>query len=85
MNRAENKISNAIHMMVMTAIVFIALVLVNVLVDKVTNRVDISVFDMYSLTDTTKETLDRLEKEVTIYIIADGPSNESITITNVVE
>ena len=85
MKKAENKISNAIHMMVMTAIVFIALVLVNVLVDKVTSRVDISVFEMYSLTDTTKETLDRLEKEVTIYIIADGPSNESITITNVVE
>ena len=85
MKKAENKISNAIHMMVMTAIVFIAIVLANILIDKLTNRVDISVFDMYSLTDTTKNVLDKLEKEVTIYIIADGPSNESITISQVAE
>ncbi len=85
MNRAENKISNAIHMMIMTAVLFIALVLVNILIDKLTNRIDISVFDMYSLTDTTKHVLDDLDKEVTIYIIADGPSNESITISQVAE
>lgn len=85
MKKAENKISNAIHMMVMTAIVFIAIVLGNILIDKLTNRVDISVFDMYSLTDTTKNVLDKLEKEVTIYIVADGPSNESITISQVAE
>ncbi len=85
MKRAENKISNAIHMMAMTAIVFIALVLANILIDKLTNRVDISFYDMYSLTDTTKQMLDNLEKEVTIYIIADGPSNESITISQIAE
>lgn len=85
MKNAENKISNAIHMMAMTAIVFIALVLGNILIDKLTDRIDISVYDMYSLTDTTKNVLDKLEKEVTIYVIADGPSNESITISQVAE
>lgn len=85
MNRAENKIANAIHMMAKTAILFIILVLANVLVDTLTDRVDISVYDMYSLTDTTKKVLDELDKEVTIYIIADGPSNESITITQIAE
>ncbi len=85
MNRAENKIANAIHMMAKTAILFIILVLANVLIDTITGRVDISVYDMYSLTDTTKNVLDKLEKEVTIYIIADGPSNESITITQIAE
>ena len=85
MNRAENKIANAIHMMAKTAILFIILVLANVLIDTLTGRVDISVYDMYSLTDTTKKVLDELDKEVTIYIIADGPSNESITITQIAE
>lgn len=85
MNRAENKIANAIHMMAKTAILFIILVLANVLIDTLTGRIDISVYDMYSLTDTTKGVLDGLEKDVTIYIIADGPSNESITITQIAE
>ncbi len=85
MNRAENKIANAIHMMAKTAILFIVLVLANILIDTLTGRIDISVYDMYSLTDTTKNSLDKLDKEVTIYIIADGPSNESVTISQIAE
>lgn len=83
MKKLDNKISNAIHMLSMTAIVFVVLVLANVLIDRITNRVDISVYNIYSLSDVTKEVLNDLEKEVTIYIIADGPSNESITISQV--
>lgn len=84
-NNKKNKAFNAAYMLIITGVVFIALVAANIIIDKMTTSVDISVFDVYSLTDTTKDILKDLDKEVTIYIVADGKSNESSTITSVVE
>lgn len=92
-NKNDNKVSireinrkylkNGSYSMIITAVFIIIIIVINLIVNELPSsmtEIDISDEKLYSIGDTTKDFLDSLDKDVTIYQIApEGNQDEVIT------
>ncbi len=96
-NKSDNKVSireinkkylkNGSYSMVITAVFIVIIIVINLIVNELPSsltQIDISDEKLYSIGDTTKEFLDGLDKDVTIYQIAPEGSQDEV-ITNLLE
>jgi ABC-2 type transport system permease protein len=78
----KRKSSSANYMMLMTFLALFVIILVNVVVNSIDTKfrqIDLSQSDLYSLTDTSKKFLDKLDEEITIYTVAEaGNTNQDL-------
>jgi len=83
-NNNERKAQNISYTMIISVVFIAVIVLVNFFVRSLEGeyrRVDISGTDVYALTDTTKDFLKTLDKEVTIYTIAETGGEDEVIET----
>lgn len=79
--KTKRKFRYGTNSIILLAVVIVVAVLANILLEQVPMSVDITAESLYTITDTTKDILKGLEKDVTIYALYDRVKGESSTTT----
>ena len=75
--KAKRKFRYGTNSIILLAVVIVVTVLANVLLEQIPMSVDLTVESLYTITDTTKNILKDLDKDVTIYALYDRVQGES--------
>ncbi len=84
----HRKMTSAGYTMVMTALVLVFVIVVNLLVGSLSSEVrtiDLTNGDIFTLTDVTKDYLNKLEKDVNIYLILEDITNSNDDLNRLLE
>ena len=75
--KAKRKFRYGTNSIILLAVVIVVTVLANVLLEQIPMSVDLTAESLYTITDTTKNILKDLDKDVTIYALYDRVQGES--------
>ena len=79
--KTKRKFRYGTNSIILLIVVIVVAVLVNVLLEQLPMSVDITAESLYTITDTTKDILKKLDKDVQIYALYDRVQGESTTST----